>query len=98
MLYLDYSRNAGEWVPNRFGGRENLEAIEFLRQLNMLTHAELPGTITVAEESTAFPAVSRPTYVGGLGFTYKWNMGWMHDMLEYVQQGSGLPPLGAPAT
>jgi 1,4-alpha-glucan branching enzyme len=84
MLYLDYSRNAGEWVPNRFGGRENLEAVEFLRQLNMLTHAELPGTITVAEESTAFPAVSRPTYVGGLGFTYKWNMGWMHDMLSYV--------------
>jgi 1,4-alpha-glucan branching enzyme len=84
MLYLDYSRNAGEWVPNRFGGRENLEAIEFLRQLNMLTHSELPGTITVAEESTAFPAVSRPTYVGGLGFTFKWNMGWMHDMLTYV--------------
>ena len=84
MLYLDYSRNAGEWVPNRFGGRENLEAVEFLRQLNMLTHAELQGTITVAEESTAFPAVSRPTYVGGLGFTYKWNMGWMHDMLSYV--------------
>jgi 1,4-alpha-glucan branching enzyme len=84
MLYLDYSRNAGEWVPNRFGGRENLEAVEFLRQLNMLTHAEVPGTITVAEESTAFPAVSRPTYVGGLGFTYKWNMGWMHDMLTYV--------------
>ncbi|HEX2444636.1 MAG TPA: 1,4-alpha-glucan branching protein GlgB [Vicinamibacterales bacterium] len=84
MLYLDYSRGAGEWVPNRFGGRENLEAVDFVRQLNMLTHAELPGTITVAEESTAFPAVSRPTYVGGLGFTYKWNMGWMHDMLAYV--------------
>jgi 1,4-alpha-glucan branching enzyme len=86
MLYLDYSREADEWVPNRFGGRENLEAIEFLRQLNTLTHAEHPGSITVAEESTAWPSVSRPTYVGGLGFTYKWNMGWMNDILEYVRQ------------
>ena len=84
MLYLDYSRKQGEWVPNRFGGRENLEAIEFLRELNTLTHAEQPGSITVAEESTAWPSVSRPTYVGGLGFTYKWNMGWMNDILEYV--------------
>ena len=86
MLYLDYSRKEGEWVPNRFGGRENLDAIEFIRQLNTLTHAEHPGSITVAEESTAWPSVSRPTYVGGLGFTYKWNMGWMNDTLEYIQK------------
>ena len=86
MLYLDYSRKQGEWIPNRFGGRENLEAIDFLRQLNTLTHAEHPGSITIAEESTSWPSVSRPTYVGGLGFTYKWNMGWMNDMLEYMRQ------------
>jgi 1,4-alpha-glucan branching enzyme len=86
MLYLDYSRKEGEWIPNRFGGRENLEAIECLRQMNTLTHAEYPGSITVAEESTAFPSVSRPTYLGGLGFTYKWNMGWMNDTLEYVRK------------
>jgi 1,4-alpha-glucan branching enzyme len=86
MLYLDYSRQDGQWVPNRFGGRENLEAIEFLRQLNTLTHAEHPGTLTIAEESTSWPSVSRPLYVGGLGFTYKWNMGWMNDILEYVKQ------------
>ena len=86
MLYLDYSRNAGQWIPNRFGGRENLDAIVFLQQLNTLTHAEHPGTITAAEESTSWPGVSRPVYVGGLGFTYKWNMGWMHDMLQYTHQ------------
>jgi 1,4-alpha-glucan branching enzyme len=86
MLYLDYSREQGEWVPNQYGGRENLEAIEFLRQLNTLTHAESPGSITIAEESTAWPSVSRPTYLGGLGFTYKWNMGWMNDVLEYVKK------------
>ena len=86
MLYLDYSRSEGEWVPNRFGGRENLEAIDFLREMNLLTHGEHPGSIVVAEESTAFPSVSRPTYLGGLGFTYKWNMGWMNDILEYVRQ------------
>jgi 1,4-alpha-glucan branching enzyme len=86
MLYLDYSRNEGEWLPNQFGGRENLEAIGFLRELNMLTHGEQPGSITVAEESTAWPSVSRPTYLGGLGFTYKWNMGWMNDILEYVSK------------
>jgi 1,4-alpha-glucan branching enzyme len=84
MLYLDYSRNAGEWVPNQYGGRENLEAIDFLREMNALTHTHQPGTATIAEESTAFPAVSRPTWLGGLGFTYKWNMGWMHDILAYV--------------
>jgi 1,4-alpha-glucan branching enzyme len=86
MLYLDYSRDEGDWVPNQYGGRENIAAIEFLRQLNTLTHAEEPGSITVAEESTAWPSVSRPTYVGGLGFTYKWNMGWMNDILEYVRK------------
>jgi 1,4-alpha-glucan branching enzyme len=84
MLYLDYSRKEGEWVPNKFGGRENIDAIEFMRELNTLTHAEQPGSITIAEESTAWPSVSRPAYVGGLGFTYKWNMGWMNDILEYV--------------
>jgi 1,4-alpha-glucan branching enzyme len=86
MLYLDYSRRHGEWIPNQYGGRENLEAVSFLQQLNTETHGRVPGTITVAEESTSWPAVSRPTYVGGLGFTYKWNMGWMHDMLKYVQE------------
>jgi 1,4-alpha-glucan branching enzyme len=86
MLYLDYSRDEGQWIPNRFGGRENLDAIAFVRQLNTLTHAEHPGSITIAEESTSWPSVSRPTYVGGLGFTYKWNMGWMNDILEYVRQ------------
>ena len=86
MLYLDYSRRQGEWIPNQYGGRENLEAVAFLQQLNTETHGRVPGTITVAEESTAWPAVSRPTYVGGLGFTYKWNMGWMHDILEYVKE------------
>ncbi|MGE3842665.1 MAG: 1,4-alpha-glucan branching protein GlgB [Vicinamibacterales bacterium] len=86
MLYLDYSRQPGEWVPNRFGGRENLDAAEFLREMNQLTHALHPGTVTIAEESTAWPGVSRPVYVGGLGFTYKWNMGWMHDILEYSKR------------
>ena len=86
MLYLDYSRKAGEWIPNQFGGRENLEAIEFLQQLNTLTHDEQPGTITIAEESTAWPGVSRPAYLGGLGFTFKWNMGWMHDTLQYASR------------
>jgi 1,4-alpha-glucan branching enzyme len=84
MIYLDYSRSEGEWLPNRHGGRENLDAIEFLRELNTLTHGHFPGTVTIAEESTAFPAVSRPTWVGGLGFTLKWNMGWMHDILTYI--------------
>ncbi len=83
MLYRDYSRAAGEWVPNEYGGREDLEAIGFLRQLNEITHAREPGTIMAAEESTAWPAVSRPTDMGGLGFDLKWNMGWMHDTLEY---------------
>jgi len=84
MLYRDYSRKEGEWVPNVHGGRENLEAIAFLRRMNEVVGVERPEAITVAEESTAFPAVSRPTYAGGLGFHYKWNMGWMHDTLQYM--------------
>jgi 1,4-alpha-glucan branching enzyme len=84
MLYLDYSRRPGEWVPNRFGGRENLDAVQFLRRLNELVHDRVPGAITIAEESTAWPMVSRPTVQGGLGFSYKWNMGWMHDTLVYM--------------
>lgn len=86
MLYLDYSRQAGEWLPNRFGGRENLEAVEFLREMNVALYDEFPGIMTIAEESTAWPAVSRPTYVGGLGFGLKWNMGWMHDTLDYFSK------------
>ena len=83
MLYLDYSRKPGEWVPNRFGGNENLEAVAFLKEFNEVVHREYPGILTIAEESTAWPGVSRPTYTGGLGFSLKWNMGWMHDTLEY---------------
>ena len=85
MLYLDYSRKEGEWIPNEYGGRENLEAISFLQKFNEQAHT-VPGAITIAEESTSYPGVSRPVYSGGLGFTMKWNMGWMHDMLKYFQQ------------
>ncbi|MCY1174499.1 1,4-alpha-glucan branching enzyme GlgB [compost metagenome] len=85
MLYRDYSRKAGEWVPNRHGGRENLEAIDFLRHLNDVVAIEAPGALMIAEESTAWPGVSQPTQQGGLGFNYKWNMGWMHDTLHYMQ-------------
>ncbi|MCD5994444.1 1,4-alpha-glucan branching protein GlgB [Pseudomonas sp. CDFA 602] len=86
MLYRDYSRKAGEWVPNRFGGRENLESIDFLRHLNDVVALEAPGTMVIAEESTAWPGVSQDTQQGGLGFNYKWNMGWMHDSLHYMEQ------------
>lgn len=86
MLYLDYSRKEGEWIPNKYGGRENLEAIQFLKRFNEVVHEEYPGVVTMAEESTSWPLVSKPTYIGGLGFDYKWNMGWMNDTLEYIQK------------
>ena len=86
MLYLDYSRRAGEWIPNQYGGNENLDAINFLRKTNEATYSHAPGTITVAEESTSWPGVSHPTYTGGLGFGFKWNMGWMHDTLEFISK------------
>ena len=84
MLYLDYSRQAGEWIPNRYGGRENLEAVAFLRRCNELVGTHYPGVYTIAEESTSWPMVSRPPYVGGLGFHLKWDMGWMNDTLTYM--------------
>jgi 1,4-alpha-glucan branching enzyme len=86
MLYLDYSRNPGEWIPNQFGGREDLDAVAFLKECNEVIYGREPGIVSAAEESTAWPGVSRPTYVGGLGFGFKWNMGWMHDTLAYFQQ------------
>ncbi len=86
MLYLDYSRKADEWVPNQFGGNEDLEAVAFLKEMNEVIHGREPGVISAAEESTAWPGVSQPTYLGGLGFGLKWNMGWMHDTLSYFQQ------------
>jgi 1,4-alpha-glucan branching enzyme len=86
MIYLDYSRAPGDWVPNIYGGNENLEAIEFLKKFNEVIHQYHPGVLTIAEESTAWPSVSRPTYLGGLGFSMKWNMGWMHDTLEYFSK------------
>ena len=86
MLYLDYSRKEGEWLPNQYGGRENLEALDFLRELNIAVHEEHPGTLMIAEESTSWPQVSRPTWTGGLGFDMKWNMGWMNDTLTYMSK------------
>ena len=86
MLYLDYSREGGEWLPNKYGGRENLEAIEFLREMNAVVTQEAPGCVTIAEDSTAWPGVTRPIGEGGLGFTFKWNMGWMHDTLKYFER------------
>jgi len=88
MLYLDYSRQPGEWIPNRYGGRENLDAIDFIKRLNEVVHLRFPGVLTIAEESTAWPGVSRPTYLGGLGFSLKWNMGWMNDTLTYFSKDS----------
>ena len=84
MLYLDYSRKPGEWIPNHYGGRENLEAVQFLKDMNTVLHGEFPGVLTIAEESTAWGGVSRPVYTGGLGFTMKWDMGWMNDTLRYM--------------
>ena len=86
MLYLDYSREEGQWIPNEFGGNEDLEAVAFLKELNEVLHGREQGVISAAEESTAWPGVSRPVYLGGLGFGFKWNMGWMHDTLAYFQQ------------
>jgi 1,4-alpha-glucan branching enzyme len=88
MLYLDYSRKPGEWIPNRHGGNENLEAIAFLKEFNETVYANFPDAITIAEESTAWPGVSKPTYMGGLGFGQKWMMGWMHDTLQYFKRDS----------
>ena len=86
MLYLDYSRANDQWIPNAYGGRENLEAIYFLKRVNEVCYERFPGIMTIAEESTAWPGVSRPTHLGGLGFGFKWNMGWMHDFLHYMSR------------
>ena len=86
MLYLDYSRKKGEWTPNIHGGNQNLEAVELLRHTNHVVRSEFPGVVTMAEESTAWPGVTRDTSAGGLGFTFKWDMGWMHDTLKFFQK------------
>ena len=85
-MYLDYSRKPGEWVPNRYGGNENVEAYQFLRSVNDMVHTEFPGVLTIAEESTAWPGVTRPTHMGGIGFDLKWDMGWMHDTLDHLER------------
>ncbi len=95
MLYLDYSRKPGEWLPNQYGGRENIEAIHFLREMNTEVHGRFPGVLTIAEESTAWPAVSRPVELGGLGFSMKWNMGWMNDSLDYIEKEPVYPQVSA---
>jgi 1,4-alpha-glucan branching enzyme len=95
MLYLDYSRDDDEWVPNEYGGRENLEAISFLRTFNDVIHDYFPGILTFAEESTSWQGVSRPTSSGGLGFDYKWNMGWMNDTLDYMVKRSDIPQVSS---
>ena len=84
LIYLDYSREEGEWVPNRYGGNENLDAIEFIKEFNAVVYGRFPGCFTVAEESTAWTGVTTPTYLGGLGFGFKWDMGWMHDTLRVL--------------
>src|SRR4029078_4580506 len=89
MLYLDYAREEGEWSPNQYGGRENLEAVQFLQEMNATVYKRVPGAVTIAEESTSWPGVTRPTSSDGLGFGFKWNMGWMHDTLGYVQYQPG---------
>ncbi len=98
MLYLDYSRKKGEWIPNRLGGRENLDAISFLRRLNEEVYRRFPDVQTIAEESTAWPMVSRPTYLGGLGFGLKWDMGWMHDTLDYMGHEADSPQVSPQRT
>ena len=93
MLYLDYSRPEGGWTPNIYGGRENLEAVQFLQEMNATVHKLAPGIVTVAEESTSWPGVTRPTNLGGLGFSMKWNMGWMNDTLEFIKRDPDSPQL-----
>ncbi len=93
MIYRDYSRKAGEWIPNEYGGRENLEAIEFLRNTNRILGEQTPGAVTMAEESTDFTGVTRPPAGGGLGFWFKWNLGWMHDTTGLHEARSGASPL-----
>src|SRR2546429_9307890 len=96
MLCLDYSRQPGEWVPNAYGGNEDLDAVSFLKEMNETLYGREEGIVSAAEESTAWPGVSRPTYLGGLGFGFKWNMGWMNDTLTYFQKDPVYPPFPPP--